>query len=442
MKTPWLVITLSLCAGCLIDREIGAGLDPRNRAPAGTAPGQTAPMQVEPPPASRGSCCTLGPQMALDDPESQASPPSIAWDGASWAVAFSNFLDHNRESPVIRLVQGDLPGMRFDVAWPITRPTAIGYHDGVYALALVSTDQSRWPEDDRRGWAVAVDAQGMERASGTLEPMDGGAAVVRAIALGAWAFVVYDDRDGGRSGNARLVLLDEQMAPLAQQVLGIAIYGDYLPVTVLSLEDKVITVVPTAGGVQVRTFVGRALAEPHPGLVVQAGTTTGPSVPRGRDGLPLDSPVGPVASIAAAVVRDRVVIAAMDRQTVRTWSYQPASGGLLAGPTVVGSSTDNRLGIGGDSGGGSAGICFSVGHGPGDASGFQFALVGPDGSPRGLPVTIASGLRYAASCDVAAGVADEYLVALWNAGKDLGETRPSILATRVQVQRARPIVVE
>jgi hypothetical protein len=55
--------------------------------------------------------------------------------------------------------------------------------------------------------------------------------------------------------------------------------------------------------------------------------------------------------------------------------------------------------------------------------------------PRGTPVTIASGLRYVAACSVAAGGRDEYEVALWNAGKDLNEKRPSILSAHVVVRR-------
>jgi hypothetical protein len=211
------------------------------------------------------------------------------------------------------------------------------------------------------------------------------------------------------------------------------------PFEVLAFEDKIITMVPGADGLNIRSFVGRALAEPEPGMVLDVGTTTDPRVLIGRDGTPDHDPVSAVSSFAATLVRGSVVIATMNRRSVKTWSYDAASATIVSGPQVIGPTRFHEgLGIGGDDQGGSAGICFAAGDAPYDSDLLQFALVAPDGTPRGEPITIAQRLRYAAACDVASGHADEHLVALWNAGNI---SPPSgMLAARVHVPRADRII--
>ena len=191
-----------------------------------------------------------------------------------------------------------------------------------------------------------------------------------------------------------------------------------------------------------RTFVGRALAEPHPEVIIEVGTTTNLRAPLGRDGRPYNA-VTPVVDVTATVVWDRVIIAAMNRLTIRTWVYEPATGALLGGPNVVGSSTQlGAVNMGGDMLGGTAGICFSVGD-QANPDGLQLAVVGPDGKPRGLPVPLASGLTNVAACDVAAGGPDEYLVTYWNAAKEtpapVHPRQPRDRATRHRRRRVTAI---
>jgi hypothetical protein len=449
MKTT-VAAGLFLCAACMIDREIGSRIDPR---PLGSAPGPATPppVRLAPPPLKTGPCCTALPQVGLDDPHNQAGAPKIAWDGAGWAVTWRDGRmvtgqDFDRNRPVLRMMAGDTPGasLVIDPGQPDTTPTAIAHRalsDGSarYLLALEPSVWLRWPDQDPHTRLLLVDAAGTKQALRDIEPSGRGGAVAWAAGLAAWAFVSFPE-EAEDEPPSRLFLLDETtLAPIGASIaLGVALPDGSFPISVLSLNDRVISVVPSDDGVHIRTFVGRTLAEPNPELILDADSVIDSDPP--EPGLPRDpdAPVDLTASVAAALVGDRVVIAAMDGVKVHTWSYDPATGKLVAGPNVVGTSRHvGRLSMGGDSLGSTAGLCFSVGDGPGDPDGLQFALVGPDGVPRGEPITLAQGLRYVATCDVAAGGPDEYLVALWNAA---GRTqRHSILARRVRVQREQKI---
>jgi hypothetical protein len=440
MRLIGAAVGLSLCLACVVDREIGEAFDTGDLTQPG-APGELVPpMRAPPPLPSNEPCCAVQQPLALDDPESQASPPHVVLESPGrWAVTWQDF---NRKLPVIRMVEGDTPGAAQDLGpgAPDLTPTSIGHYlptlsrdSGRYMLALQPSFRLNWPEVDHNARVVLVDHHGDMLAEAVIPGASEGGTIVQADGMRALAMVVLDHPEGSVD-RARLILLDDNLAPVGNTVdLGASLPDDSQSASVLAVDGKLVTVIAAPDGVHVRTFASRALTERHPEVKIEVGTTTNLEAPLGRDGRPYNA-VSPVSSVTAAVVWDLVVIAAMDRLTIRTWVYQPATGSLLAGPTVVGTSTHmGRLNMGGDIFGGTAGLCFSVGDGPGNPDGLQFALVGPDGKPRGLPVTIASGLTYVATCDVAAGGPDEYLVTYWNAAKET--PRPSILANRVLVQR-------
>ena len=113
--------------------------------------------------------------------------------------------------------------------------------------------------------------------------------------------------------------------------------------------------------------------------------------------------IAPVGSVSAAVVWERVIIAATDHETIRTWVYDPETGTVPGGPFFVSSGQHHgRLKMRGGAGS-TAGLCYSVGDRPGNPDGLKFALVAADGKPRGVPVDVAIGLDHVAACDVGRG---------------------------------------
>jgi hypothetical protein len=447
LTTTVIGLSLSLSLGCVVDREIGS-LDVGDVTTPGE--GLPSPTRLPAPPPSNDPCCVVREQMALDSSEInvQASPPSVVRvNGSGWAVSWQEWQERMFYRPVIRRVAGDTPGptLRLAPGAPDLMPTDLDHYPvGIGAdgnrFALASQTWSLTRARDPEGHVILVDDQGVVRAETTIPGASAGGVLVRASHLRALAMIALDEVEGP-TDQARLLLLDDALRPLGPSVdLGPSLPDDSQAGNVLALTDKLVTVIAAPDGVHVRSFAGRALRELHPEVVIDVGTATDPHAPLGRNGLPYNA-VTPVSSVTATVVHDLVIIAAMNRLTVRTWVYQPATGSLLGGPTVVATSTHvGRLNVGGDTAGGTAALCYSVGgDGSRNPDGLQVAIVGPDGKPRGLPVTVASGLSYVATCDVAAGGVDEYLVTYWNAAKE--EPRPSILANRLLVQRG-PVIIE
>jgi hypothetical protein len=448
-----------LLIGCAADATLPPTGGGGSGAPSGSAPGTTEPSTgaaskpseqpsatrwMQPPAASPNACCDVGALQGLDDPDSQASPPSVAWNGERWTVTWADFDGHapwSARTPTVRAVDGngDPAGDRLTLSGPAAQPmagipTAVGWGGDRFALVAATPAGFRTPALD--ALVLLVDEQGALREFRAIDRAGGGGALTR-LATG-WAVLTYDDPDGGTSGSSRLVVLDDGLRPAGREIdLGRSLYADFQSVAVIAVGDRLVTVQATDGGIRVRTFVGRALEEPA-GLasVIPAGSSENPSVPRDRTGAPIGAAIAPIATVGAGRLRDRVIIAATDRASVRTWAFDPFSG-AVSGPNTVGTSTAYRSpAVSGDDVGGTAGICFTDGpDSRRDADSLRFSLVGPDGQPRGEPITIATGLRYVASCAVSAGAPDEYLVALWNAAKDFTMVRPSILVARVQVRR-------
>ena len=369
MRLIGAAVGLSLCLACVVNRDIGAAFDDGDLTnPA--ANGLPSPTRFPPPPPCNDPCCLVSQQMALDASEVgvQASPPSVVrQDGGQWAVTWREWQwqDTPFDCPVIRFVEGDTPGatLRLAPATPTTIPLAMDHYlpgiapdAGHFALVLQQTLWPRRASPDPNSYAVLVDHQGVSVAQAVIPAASQGASIVRAEGLRALAIVARDNSMGVAHAQTRLLLLDDNLAPVGKTVdLGPSLPDGWQSASVLSLDGKLVTLVVTPDGVHVRTFVGRALAEPHPEVIIEVGTTTNLRAPLGRDGRPYNA-VTPVVDVTATVVWDRVIIAAMNRLTIRTWVYEPATGTLLGGPNVVGSSTQlGAVNMGGDMLGGSRG---------------------------------------------------------------------------------------
>jgi hypothetical protein len=436
-----LIGVLGCAADSTPDQSAGAALKPSEQP--------SATRWIQPPTAASNPCCDVGALQGIDNPNSQASAPRIAWNGPGWTVTWADFdgvAPWEVRTPTLRLVDGrgypagDLIALSGPASRPMAGlPTAVGWDRDRFALVAATPSGFRTPALD--ALVLLVDEQGSLRSFRAIERASDGGALTRFAAASGWAVLTYDDLDGGASGASRLLLLDDDLRPVGREIdLGRTVHADFRSFELVAVGDRLVTVQATLSGIRVRTFVGRALEEPPGlGLVIQAGSSEDPSAPRDRSGAPIGMAVSPIAAMGAGRLRDRVIVAATDRERVRTWVFDPFSG-QLSGGNAVGSSTAYRAPVvSGEDVGGTAGICFTDGpdsrH---DADSLRFSLVGPDGESRGEPVTIASGLRYVASCAVSAGGPDEYLVALWNAAKSLDEVRPSILVARVQVRREPP----
>jgi hypothetical protein len=370
----------------------------------------------DPPPPSDQACCQAANLVGIDDPQHQASPPYVAWNGRGWAAAWE---DQETGRPTLRLIGADaLPtGALVPVPGQQAMPSALAFHGGRYALLAGHAPFT--PET--QGSITLLDGAGAVLVQKPLPMADYGGAITRFPAANAWALATYHDLDGGVGGASRLVLYDDQLARTGPEIdLGRTLYADWRSIQIVALGDSLVVAQPTEQGIRVRAFTGASLL---PGRSVMIG--------------PEPAPAEPVTAIGAAGLRGRFVLGAMDGQTVRVWVYDPAKGALVSGPVVIAQSTGERTpGMAADEAGGTVGICFPDGEVPSmrDADTFRFAIVGPDGALRGQPITLAAGLRYAAGCSVAAGGRDEYVVTLWNAARD--EPRHSILATRIRVRRA------
>ncbi len=397
---------------------------------------------IAPPPRSNGPCCTVGTHLALNPEDNGRSgmPPHAVWDGGRWAVAWTDHpggqtsswveLDLQQQT-VIRFVEDGALGAllrlhRGETTWRIahtrTREDSDRYLVASNRWGSAAALFSRQKDHTMR--LVAVDSGGAQTAAGVIDAASSGVSMVRSSALRAWA-VASHDLGQDIYGSAHLRLLGDDLKPVGDPVnLGQSLWN--VP-TVHSLENQVVTVVTAADGVHVRTFVGRSLAEPHPEVVIEVGNLIDPIVGQ-----------TPVNHVAAALVRDQVVVAAVNREALRTWTYRPATGSVTAGPHVVATTiSEGSLALAGENNGGSAGICYAVdARYPGQPGGLKFVAVGPDGEPRGQPVDLVPTAPEFPSCNVAAGGLDDYLVTL---GAQLAGRSPHVLfATSVRVQRATP----
>jgi hypothetical protein len=398
---------------------------------------------IAPPPRSNGPCCTVGTHLALNPEDNGRSgmPPHAVWDGARWAVAWTDFQGRQASSleeldlqqqTVIRFIDDGALGAllrlhRGETTWGIAH-TRTPQNSDRYLVA-----SNRWGSavdlfnrrmKDHTMRIVALDSGGAQTAAGVIDAASSGVSMVRSSALRAWAVASYDLGEN-IYGSAHLRLLGDDLKPVGDPVnLGQSMWN--VP-TVHSLEDHVVTVVTAADGVHVRTFVGRNLSEPHPEVVIEVGNLIDPIVGQ-----------NPVSHVAAALIRDHVVVAAVNREALRTWTYRPATGSLTAGPNVVAMTiSEHSLALAGEDNGGSVGICYAAdARYPGQPGGLKFVAVGPDGEPRGQPVDLVPIAPEFPSCNVAAGGLDEYLVTL---GGQLAGRDPHVLfATSVRVQRATP----
>jgi hypothetical protein len=432
---------LLLCTACVIDREIG-GLDPGRLG--GPSPQATTPPPLLPPPLrSNEPCCALGARLAVDlgEEKHQALSASAAWDGARWAVTWGDFT-YGQNSLVddlpawhqtaVRFIEDGAAGASFRVRQLGSEPSGIAHHPSPregdrYLIAFNRLWVSPLDREvDHTTRIVAVNASGVEQAAGVVQHASRGVSLAHSPALRALAVGALDrGRDSYASGG--VILLDQEtLQPIREGIpLGQALGWYGKTVTALALEDKVVTVVLAADGVHVRTFVGRGLDEPHPEVVIPVGNQVDPRL----SSLPVDA-------MAAAVVRDRVLVAALNRETLRTWTYRPAMGAVTAGPLIVDvTSNGHSLAMAGESVGGTAGICYGVeARYAGQPGGLRFVGVGPDGEPRGKPVELVPIGEMMLSCGVAAGKQDEYLVTL-DSNID-PQTGHSLFAQTVRVQRA------
>lgn len=391
----------------------------------------------DPPAPGDDVCCDVGEVVGVDDPERQASPPVVAWNGGEWGIAWRDTA--GPESPawaprtVFRRLDRDARP-----ASPIrplegfaTMPADLSWGNGRYALL------TEGPLFEGPGMLAVLDALGTPRAVTWVPDSDESGVVERFPAAHAWAVVTHLDLDGGAHGHARLLLFDDELARLEpSRELGTIVYADWRAVAVVELKSRLAVVRGTPDGVRAQVFVGRELDEEEgAGALVWPGTYL--EHRSSREG---DHDERVASALGATRLRDTIIAAYMNRREVATLVLDPFGGGLLHGPTPVASSPEHRNpGLAGDDVTGVTGICYPHGTGPLggpstiDADSIRFVAVGPDGRAIGAPVTIASGLRYVASCDVSVAGPGEFVVVWWNAARGL-EPRHSILAATVRLR--------
>jgi hypothetical protein len=449
MRLVTAVIALSSCLGCVVERDIGSAAIVPGTENGGLIP----PMRLGPPPFSNNPCCLVRDPMALDDASSdvQGGPPSVvAMDGSpGWGVVWQ---DMKQQRTMIRIVDNTpgslasfaptVPGLITGVArysipgFVLTPPVPSTYR---FAIAMKAPGQRGSPNRDSQMRLVALDDFGALQAETAIA---GGSEGGVFASLGNWLAMIALDHSQGPTDLARLFVLEGDLTPLdsfpntadpfSPVDLGPSLPDVAFAPSILRSLYQLVTVVTAPDGVHVRAFggPGRGLVdEPHPEVIVD---------------------VGRVGSVSAAVIYERVIIAAMDHETIRTWVYDPETGTVLGGPFTVSSGPhQGRLKMRGGSGSPTAGLCYSVGDRPGSPDSLRFALIAEDGKPRGVPVDVASGLDHVADCDVgprafetipddqnpniSAGFLEKYLVTYWNAAKQTAG--PSMFANQIIVQR-------
>ena len=395
---------------------------------------------LDPPAPSGDPCCVVGDVVGLDDPTHQASVPVVAWASDSWGVAWADSsapgLPGEPDHALFVRLDGDArPLMPRRTITGVGYPTALVYAPGRFAVGL-----------HRTGWPPSYDTYlGVLDRNGGLVDVTAVPEIVSAVArfplAHAWVAATRDGRAGAETAPVRLRAYDDALDATGDALELGSNRADHT-IGLASLKSRVVALRATDEGVM-QTTVGSATLEPvSEGLVLRAGTY-------------LDERGGPHvgAMLAAAALRNTVVVVAMDRTDVWSAVFDPFVGAVTAGPTRVATSPSyGPFGAGADDVGDPVGACYSDGAGPyggyvnvmGEGrrairtgppapDRIVFALLGPDGTLIGEPVTVASDLHYVAACAVASAGLDHYVVVFWNA--DWDGPRHSILAARVDVRR-------
>lgn len=394
----------------------------------------------DPPPTSGGDpCCTVGESVGLDDIANQAGNPVVAWNGATWGVAWYDQPPPGAGRAGAVFLELDATAHPLRPRVPIDgmgSTSALVWYGGRYLLAASPPGWRLPPPSfvgvlDRRGALADV----------TLVP-ETAKALARFPAAHAWAVATYEDT-GSETRPVRLRLLGDDLDAVGSAVeLGEATVDT--SVAIVALKSRLVALRVTEDGIVQHTFAGAGLAPISTGVALRSGTFLD------EYGIPH---VG--QALAATGMRDTAVVVTMDRSDVWTVVFDPFADAVVAGPTrIAPSPAAGGLAVAADNAGGTLGVCYADGEGPyggyvigggdpgdprpprfgpPDPDSIRFALLGRDGARIGAPVTVATNLRYVASCAVAAADADHYVVVYWNAARDA--PRHSILAATVTVRR-------
>lgn len=388
----------------------------------------------DPPAPSDDICCDVGPVVGVDDPDRQASPPVVAWNGAEWGVSWSDTPapapspDYPRRLVFRRLARDAHPvsGLQaldgFDAS-----PLDLTWGNHRYALLTQVLGFRRTGP----GHLVVLDRDGVPRAVTWVPEAQQGSVIERYPAVHGWAVVAHLYSGGGEElPPSRLLLFDESLHRLPiERDLGPTVPADWRGVAMVGVKSRLAVAQATPDGIRLRVFVGDDAEENSAAsALVWPGTH------------PTERGLEVVASaVGATRLRDNVVAAYLNRRDVNVVVFDPFGGGLLHGPVPVAASAEHfNPGIAGDDVTGVTGICYPYGANPPggptvvDPDAIRFVAVGPDGIPLGPPVTIAEGLRYVASCDVGVAGPGEFVVLFWNAARD--ERRHSISAATVRLR--------
>ncbi len=359
-------------------------------------------------------CCVLGEPVAIphfldreDIGAARLEPlPRVGWGAGEWGLGFSYEI-----IPRVPAMSPFLPKLGFQrVARdgsPIGRYAEIDsapVGDRTYAVI----QSVRWAAGR---WAipiVAAPTEGGLRAA-HVHLVDGASHPVALVALEPAfdggldvAYVAHGDRWLGFGANgevARGQVLDEL------EGAGAPVELDVGPATWLraaSLSSRV-AVVHGAGNLLRSGSVGVAVVDPDLAIL-------------GRVALPSS----PIHQAAAARVRDLAAAVIEDRERLTVQMVDPFTMAVASERTVVAEGAIRSVDAIGADKHGVLGVCWTraVTDGRREDHEVLFRLVGPDGRPRGRPVTIANGIFRgpAPNCSVGSDAAG-FLVVWWEASE-------------------------
>lgn len=367
------------------------------------------------PPASDDPCCTVGEIVGIDDPVDEVTMPVVAWNGSGWGVAWRDF-EH--------VEPHDLIGFRSisELAEPLGSvslldgivgiPAGLAWGNGRYALLLTHGSSM----------LVILDRDGLPRmARGFPRAYDG--AVARYVIARGWVVATIDeDEDAGEDRrHAHLELYDDALRRVGpSRELGPALNLDRWSIDLVDMRSRFVVLQAAPDGVWIRTYEGAGLAPVHEDL-----RSMNFGAPRG--GVPSAS------VLMGARLRDEVMTTFIEHGSLWSLSIDPWTNELGEPVSLVEIRHAYSPAIAGDDKIGVAGICFvDGGTADGNPEEVWFAAVNTSGQLVGAPVRIARGLDFAASCEVASGVAGEFFVIWWAASTST--PRHSVLGARVTLR--------
>jgi len=362
----------------------------------------------------------VGPPVPLDEDLFIGGPPTVAWNGSGWGVAWSGGetplvfcsldADARPTGPIVTVAPG-LSGWHTSLAWK----------EDHYGISVATVEY-------RSDFNVYF---------GTIDPTG------RLVSGMTWIDYASDDPDIAWSEDAHgwVVGFTKTDPSTDEQTIQAALLDDASVVVegpieiwtgdrgsnwsgprVVELKGKVAMAWPERSGAWFRCFEWPDVGSATPAVEVLPAILTEDSY------------------IEAEAFFDYTLVLAMDGADALVSVVSLDGATVVSGPTAVGHSgiMDRRPGIVAANGRGYLGVCYETGPGPaggsGAGEGVTFRIIAPSGPPVGAELTVVSDLGNIGGCAIGWS-GSEFNVIYWSTMLD-----DTAAPVTMYAQRVRPLI--